>query len=284
MGGVQLWNWVQHHRWLSVVFLAVLVIGTAGGTCWAVFFRTVASPVSLRDALRMYHRERADSSGRPDAGAAAGTALATSSSSNAVLVPGVFSYATSGGEGLNLVGVSRSFPVTTEMVVAPPSGSCSRVDWVPIVQHTETTVVCRAAHHALSISELMSHETIGGTTTTTVITCPPTTYLVPPSATPGSQWAATCHQVSPSEQVTMAGVVLNAVPMKIRGESVSTLHVRLSFDFVGLDRGTSPVDFWISTGRGLIVREQEVAHITQQGWHYTEQMDSRLTSLAPAAD
>src|SRR5580658_4348638 len=99
---VQAWSWVQNHRWLSILFLAVFIVGSAGGTCWAVFFRTVASPVSLRDALRQYRRDltgsQTSNSGRP-------------------LSDGVFSYRTTGGESLSILGVARSFPSATTMIV-----------------------------------------------------------------------------------------------------------------------------------------------------------------------
>lgn len=269
---MHVWSWVQHHRWLSVVFLAIIVVGTAGGTAWALFFRTVASPVSLREALRMYRSEQAG----PDTAAGAAT------TGHAVLSPGVFSYATTGGESLNLVGMSRSFPAGTHMVVAPPqSGSCSTVEWVPVVQHTESTTVCPSIDHSLSVAALVSHETIGGSTTTTVITCPDTTYLVPPIAAAGVRWTSLCHQQSPSENVFLHGVVVGGGPVEVQGNAVPTVHVRLAFDFVGPDAGTSPADYWISTGRGLIVRESETAHITQGGVRYTERMDARLTSLTP---
>jgi hypothetical protein len=255
---------------MCVIFLAFLVVGTAGGTCWAVLFRTVTSPVSLGQAMRLYRRERSE--------------VADTPVTVPVMAPGVFSYATTGSEGLNLMGMSRSFPARTDMVVTSGSGgTCSTVEWVPIEQHTESTSLCHSGHDSLAISELVSHEAIAGATTTTVITCPATTYVVPPVARTGVRWSSTCHEVNPSESVTAAGQVLGIAPMVVGGERLSTLHVRLSFGFAGADQGTSPVDFWISTGRGLIVREQETAHITQSGVHYTEQMDSRLTTLRSLA-
>jgi len=265
---VPIWSWVQHHRWLSILFLAFLVVGSAGGTAWAVFFRTVASPVSLREALRLYHRENAS------------RALG---GFKAVLSPGVFSYETSGGESLNLLGVSRSFPSRTSMVVAAASNACSAVDWVPIAQHTETTSICAAAHHSLVMKTLVTHEAISGTTTTAMISCPSTMYLVPPIDMPGVQWTATCHEDTPANTVSVSGRVLGTGPLTVGGQIVPTLHVRLMLAFSGTDQGTNPIDFWVSTSRGLIVREQEAVHIAQGGVHYTETMDSRLVSVTPAA-
>ena len=41
------------------------------------------------------------------------------------------------------MGVARSFPSTTSMIVA--DGRCATVSWVPITQHTEATTVCTGA-------------------------------------------------------------------------------------------------------------------------------------------
>lgn len=61
-----LWGWVQQHRALSVLVLALVIVICGGGTAWAIVFRTVSSPVSLRDALRAYRKEQ----GSPGAAAA----------------------------------------------------------------------------------------------------------------------------------------------------------------------------------------------------------------------
>ena len=119
------WQWVQQHRVLSVIALALVIVSCAGGTAWALVFRTVSSPVGLREALRIYRREQ--------------TGKAMASLRNRLPVPGVYTYRTTGGEGLNLVGVSRSFPSSTSMIVA--DGRCATVSWVPIEQHTESTTV-----------------------------------------------------------------------------------------------------------------------------------------------
>ena len=122
------WQWVQQHRLLSVIVLALVIVSCAGGTAWALVFRTVSSPVGLREALRMYRREQ--------------TGKMMASLRNRLPAPGVYTYRTSGGESLNLVGVARSFPSSTSMIVA--DGRCATVSWVPITQHTEATTVCNA--------------------------------------------------------------------------------------------------------------------------------------------
>jgi len=266
-----------------VLVLTFVVLGSAGGTCWAVFFRTVASPVSLRQALRLYrrHQDPAGDSRQVDVangGIGAGTGTGAGSRP---LNAGVYGYRTSGGERLSLLDQSRSFPDGTDMMVVDGSSSCSVVTWLPLVQHTETTTVCSAAHGAVDVTAMVTHEVISGSTTTTVVDCPATLYLVPPIAVPGVRWSAVCHQVNPAETVTVNGEVIGAGPLTVDGDAVQALHVRLTLGFSGVDQGIAPTDYWISTARGLLLREQESAFITQAGVHYTEQMDAFLTSLAP---
>jgi hypothetical protein len=263
---VIVWQWVQQHRFLSVVVLALVILSAASGTAWALVFRTVSSPVGFRQALRMYRREQ--------------TGKMVSSLRSKLPPPGVYTYRTSGGESLDLVGVARSFPSTTSMIVA--DGSCATVSWVPITQHTEATTVCNAPNGALTVPKFVTDESIAGSNSTSTIDCPAATYLLPPAARSGQRWAATCSQVSPSEKIKMTGQALGQSTMLVGGHSVSVTHARLVFTFAGAERGTNPIDFWIVPSSGLIVRERETVGVTQSGVHYTENMETTLTALHPA--
>jgi hypothetical protein len=266
---MQLWTWVQAHRWLTIGLVAFVMVSTAGGTAWAVFFRTVASPISVRDALRLYRNgQKAQPAGQ--------------GSVHTPLAPGVYTYATTGGESLSLLGVDRSFPARTTMVVNTAADSCSSVNWVPIVQHTEETLVCPSIGKGLDMPTLSTFEQISGTTTTAVINCPATSYLVPPIAAVGVRWSAVCREVAPAQNMSIAGLVVGGGPVVVDGQAVPTVHVRLTQVFDGVDVGTSTVDFWISTTRGLVVRESELVAVTQGGVRYHEDMDTVLTSLTPA--
>ena len=217
------WQWVQQHRFLSVIALALVIVSAAGGTAWALVFRTVSSPVGLREALRMYRREQTDKM--------------LTSLRNRLPAPGVYTYRTSGGESLNLVGVARSFPASTSMIVA--DGRCATVSWVPITQHTEATTFCNAPNGALTVPKLVTDESIAGSTSTSTIDCPASTYLLPPAARPGQRWAATCTQVSPAEKIKMSGQALGQSTMLVGGHAVSVTHARLAFTFTGA-RSTAP--------------------------------------------
>jgi hypothetical protein len=264
---VIVWQWVQQHRFLSVIVLALVIVSAASGTAWALVFRTVASPVGLREALRMYRREQADKM--------------ISSLRNKLPAPGVYMYRTTGGESLNLVGVARSFPSSTSMIVA--DGRCATISWVPITQHTEATTFCNAPNGALVVPKLVTNVSIAGSTSTSTVNCPASTYLLPATARSGQRWTATCTQVSPAEKVQLAGEALGQSTMAVSGHAVAVTHVRLDFTYTGAaEHGTNPIDFWIVPSSGLIVREKEMVGVTQSGVHYTENMETTLTALHPA--
>lgn len=259
------WHWFQQHRLLAVLILSVVILSSAGGTAWALVFRTVSSPVGLREALRMYRREQADK------------ILATLR--GRLPAPGVYSYRTSGGEGLSLLGVSRSFPSTTPMIVS--RGSCATVSWVPVAEHTETTKICRAPAGALRVPQFVTHESIAGTTTTSTVDCPATAYLLPPS-TAGRRWTASCTLTSPVEKVGFVGQDLGPATVTVGGSSVKVEHTRVTLTFSGSEQGTSPADFWVARRTGLIVREKEAVAVTSGGVHYSEHMVVSLTRLQPS--
>jgi len=263
---VVLWGWVQQHRVLSVLVLAVFIVVCAGGTAWALVFRTVSSPVTLRQALRTYRREQ--------------TAKVVDSLRNHLPATGVYTYRTRGDEGLNLVGVERSFPATTSMVVT--EASCATVSWVPITQHTETTVECRQAGGALAMPRLVTDESIAGSTTRSVVACPATAYLLPPTAAVGQRWRATCTLAGPDEKVVLDGVVVGPDVVAVGGQSVEVEHTRVTLTYAGTVHGTNPTDYWVVPASGLIVREQETSAVSQSGVDYHERMAAMLASLRPA--
>jgi hypothetical protein len=262
---VFVWQWVQQHRLLAVLVLALVIVSSAGGTAWALVFRTVSSPVGLREALRMYRREQ--------------TGKVVATLRNRLPAPGVYTYRTTGGEGLSLMGVQRAFPSTSSMIVA--DGRCATVSWVPITEHTESTTVCARNDGALSVPRLVTNESIAGTTTTSTVRCPATAYLLPPATRPAERWAAGCSLTSPAEKVSLAGEALGPATMVVGGHDVSVEHTRLTLTFTGTDGGSNPTDFWIVPSSGLIVREHERVGVTQGGVRYSESMDAMLTGLDP---
>ena len=263
-----MWSWLGQHRVAGVVVLGAVLLVAGVATAWLVVFRSGSSPVSLRDAVRLYRLERAAASAstRPDP--------------PGPLPAGVFSYRTSGQESLDLPGTERSFPDQTEMVTVGDAGVCSSVDWVALAEHTEKTTVCPGPGHSLTVTGFTTHEEIGGASTTTVITCPRTTYLIPPGAPVGARWSASCDQTGPTMTVALRGLVLPPHSFEIDGRKIPTTHVRFSLYFGS--SGSSTTDLWLSVSRDVLVREYEVASVSAMGVAYSESMSTMLLSTTPA--
>ena len=260
------WHWVQQHRWLSIIVLAFVIVSCAGGTAWALVFRTVSSPVGLREALRMYRREQTEK-------------MLTTLRSR-LPAPGVYTYRTRGGEGLSLMGVQRSFPDLSDMIVT--DDGCARVSWVPITQHTETTTLCSGPAGSLSETSVVTAESIAGTSTTSKVACPSTAYVIPTGVRPGQQWQATCSLNDPAERVSLRGTALGPATVTVGGRLVQAMHTRVTLVYGGgALRGTNPTDFWVVPSSGLIVRERETVGVDQGGVHYSEAMDTTLARLSP---
>jgi hypothetical protein len=262
---VIVWHWVQQHRWLSVLVLAIVIVASAGGTAWALVFRTVASPVGLREALRMYRKEQ--------------TAKVLDSLRAHLPAPGVYIYRTSGGESLSFLGVSRDFPSRTSMVVA--DDRCAMVSWLPLAEHTETTTMCATPGGGLRLPRLVTFESIAGSETTSTVRCPATAWLLPPDPSKGMHWRASCSLDSPRERVSMTGVALGPTTMAVGGRAVEVDHVRVDLRYEGAQSGTNPTDFWVVPSTGLIVRERELVSADEGSVHYGETMDAVLTGLTP---
>ena len=226
--------------------LALFIVGCAGGTAWALVFRTVSSPVGLREALRMYRREQ--------------TSKVIASLRNKTPVPGVY---TTDQRGREPQSGGCGAPVPLEHVHDRRRRGLRNVSRVPITQHTEAMTVCNGPGGALSIPKLVTNESIAGSTTTSTVDCPATAYLYPPAVCPGQRWGATGVPASPAEKVLLTGQALGPATMVVGGHAVSVEHTRVTLTFIGSENGTNPTDFWFVPGNGLIVRERESVGVTQ---------------------
>lgn len=260
--------WIGQHRWWIVGVGLVVAVAVAAAAVWFFVFRTPATRLDLRQALRLYRQDQGS-------GAAGDVRLPTS---------GVYRYRTSGGEHLSIGGIGRSFPSMSQMIVTD-TGACTSFKWEPLVQHVEGLVVCPASDGALRISAASSFEQIAGDTTTTVINCPSGTYLVPPDPHAGSRWRAVCHSTA-HQRVVFSGEVVGSSSVTVGGRRVPAVHTRVTLHFTGKTKGTNPNNYWVTPRDGLILRQQETVDVSEQAGplgavRYGEQMAIVLQSRSP---
>ncbi len=258
-------TWIIQHRVLGIgaLIATILVVLLAGW--WFFALRSPGTPLNVHQALNLYkqqQRHRANPNAR----------LPTS---------GVYRYQTRGGEQLS-IGVNRSFPAQTSMVVT--DASCSKLLWEPFEQHAEGMTVCPTATGGLQIEQASSNESIAGLRTNTIINCPSNAYLVPPHPWAGEGWSTICY--STGETIALTGEFLGRSSVAIRGKQVPALLTHLDFRFSGSVTGDNPNNYWISWPSGLVLRQTETADLTQRSGplgsvRYTEQMAITLISSIP---
>jgi hypothetical protein len=259
-------NWIHHHKLLSVgggmAVLAVLVLGGL----WYLLIRSPGTQIPLRQALLQY-RDQQRSAAAP--------------LSHGLPAPGVYSFRTTGGEQLSVAGIARSFPGLTRMVVT--DRRCATVEWEPLVQHTESMVVCPTSGTGLAMTISVTHEEFAGLRTTTRIRCGAGAYVVPPRST-GTTWSSSCR--APGQTIALHGRLVGATELSVGGHSEAALHTRVTLTFSGSQRGTNPTDYWVSATDGLILREEERVDLIQPvgalgSVRFTEAMAVTLESTAP---
>jgi hypothetical protein len=260
-------SWTSHHKLLVVgAGFAVLVAAVALGL-WFFLLRNPTTPVSLRQALRLYRQDQRQ---------------APTGTPSRLPPDGVYRFRTSGGEQLSFGGIARAFPPASDMIVT--DAACATLKWEPLEQHMEGLVECPLPGGAYGITTDLSYEEIAGSATTSDISCPAGTYLVPPRPHPGATWQTVCHAAN--LRVVTTGRVLGLTSVNVGGQQVPAVHTRLTLSFSGAESGTNPNDYWVSTTDGLILAQRETVDVSQQAGplgsvRYTEQMGISINSATP---
>ena len=262
------WRWARKHRILSIGLALVALLAVGAASTWFFVLRNPGTRVDLAQALRQFRAEEA--AGNP--------------TSAALPTPGVYRYTSSGGEGVNLPGVGRSFP-STSFIIVTDRGRCTTMEWRPLVEHMEGVQVCLGRQGSLLLTSAPSYEQIAGVQTTSVMRCGVSAYFVPPRPSAGTRWQAVCR--APGDRVAMRGQVLGSGVVHVGDRLVPAFHIRLVFGISGAQSGTNPTEYWISARDGMILRQAETVNVSQGAGplgsiSYTEDMHIALASLAPA--
>ena len=161
-------------------------------------------------------------------------------------------------------------------------GSCAKVSWVPIEQHTEDTTVCPTASGAYD----MPH--VGDRRVDRRDPPRPRPFRARPPPTccrrtrrPGQRWSATCTLGQPGREGRPGGQVFGPATLDVRGQPVAVEHVRLTLTFNGAQQGTNPTDYWI-VAEHRPHRAREGAGGGDFGRRALQRIDGDRAHLAPA--
>lgn len=194
---------------------------------------------------------------------------------------GVYVYATTGGDEVDVLGGSRhAYPAETTITVR--HAGCGVVErWDALEERWDERESCRTSNGETLKRMTSFHEFFGHADQRTLV-CQGFTY--PAGFEPGSSWTTNC-----ASDNTNAVTKLTAVGWEdivVAGKPIRTMHVHANTHLTGEQDGTSERDVWGSADAGIIVRERVAltSYSNQPVFgrtRYHESYEIRLTSLEP---
>lgn len=258
------------------MFLVGALIALAGGMgVYELHFRTDhhSTPIGLDAALDEFQ-------------ASASSSLPAGAPSTELPAPGVYSYSTTGNDGVDaLGGALHRYPATSTIIVTAADCGVSQ-RWVPLEQRADETVTC-ATVGGVELYRFTAFHQFFGQDEREEWEC--TGEPRPLDAAPGTTWTTQCTKQRGTNDVgsvdTWSGVVVGPETATVDGETVDVDHVTVS---IATDdpRDVQVTDTWYLAGTDLVMR-RVVNNSTTTGSpvgdvHYLEHVELTLESLTPA--
>lgn len=280
---------------------AALVVLASGVGVVVVRERDSATPVSLEDAVGRF---QASASSMTTPGAAR-SAAATPSDAAAVTEPaapdqapsttttteaadavplappGVYTYATSGGEDLDVLGgAHHDYPDRTTITITPTECG-ERLRWDALEERWDEMDTC-ATPAGETLTATRQHHEFFDQTDQREYLCDG--GVVRPAAdAPGTTWRTTC--ADSDTQISIDSNIVGVESILVGDVTVETTHLQAVSTITGSVRGTARNDVWARRSDGLIVRrifDVESETDSPVGIaHYQEHYQIDLTSLEP---
>jgi hypothetical protein len=195
--------------------------------------------------------------------------------------PGVYRYATTGGDRLSMRGSARDYPETTSVTVRHDDcGFTQR--WDVFDERWEERRWC-VQDGARALTATSSYREFFGRGQRNELACEGRTP--PPHAVePGAHWTVACE--GDDTRSTTRVEVVGGTEVEVDGANVDTLHLRLETEVDGESTGRMQGQQWVVPHTGLLVREEWETEVETAGpmgpVTYTEDYTLRLESMEPA--
>jgi hypothetical protein len=278
---------VRRHKVLSAVVVLVSLLGV-------VLFLVVRSflasggkthELSLDEIIGRYN---ASTSVSPSTSTSTSVASSTGTPStpatsapvpSVLPAPGVYVYATTGSDSIDVVGgVHHDYPGTTTITVTPRE--CGVVErWDVVAERWEERQHCVVGAGVAEPGRVNYDEffNIGQKQT-----CVCTGDARPLEGAAGTTWTRTCHMDNRDDIYT--GTVVGVEQLTVGETTVPALHVRVTVDN-GRRSDSQTSDSWYRLGTDLLLAQSTSNRTTNDTTfgvvHYTEDYELHLTSLVP---
>lgn len=194
--------------------------------------------------------------------------------------PGVYRYATTGGERIDfLLGEEHAYPAeTTVTVLTAACGHSER--WDALDERWDGRVLCRTAG-GLTLPEYRETHRFAGTTHRRHYVCDPGALTEPADLAAGATWTFGCTSDDTTER--WRGTLVGRETLVVDGAPVETTHVAFTTVVDGHTAGTAEKEYW-RRADGLLVRARIADRsVTDElvDVGYDERYEIALASLDP---
>lgn len=195
---------------------------------------------------------------------------------------GVYRYATSGGERLDVRGSARDYPSTTTITVH--HDDCGfRERWDVFDERWEVRSWC-LEDGGRGLVGLVSYREFFGYGQRHEMHCDGATPPPGRGAEPGASWEVTCSDDGTTATTRIE--VVGPAAVDVAGQRLDTLHLRMETRIEGETSGRMATERWIVPDTGLLVRERQQTEVETAGpvgrMAYTEDYALLLESAEPA--
>jgi hypothetical protein len=257
------------------------LVAVGGLVAWRAL-RDTATEVDVESVVESFRA--ATSAPTTPTKATSATPVAPTTAPPALPAPGVYVYATTGGEEVDaLGGTSHHYPAETTITVRP-AGCGVALLWIALEERSEEWELCAGEDGALYTTWYKAYHRFFGQEDRRRYDCPEGAAILRP-ATAGTRWQATCTSGELTE-VTRTEVV-GREPLVVGARAVDSVHLALDVELHGDDgtTGTAEADLWLHAQTGLPLRRVERVSTTSPqvvgDVHYEERYELVLTSLDP---
>jgi hypothetical protein len=280
----------------SAVVIALVVVLAAGvGVWWYLHARTdhTTTAVSPAQAVERFRQSTTttttpgpDTTAEPSTTAAPSTTTAPATSAPATTAPpvqpapGVYSYTTTGSDGVDaLGGAGHTYPATTTITITA-NGQCTAQRWTAAEERWDETTACTAPNGVAMTTFVQFHRFFGGDDMQTDVCSDPRPR--PLGGSPGATWQVRC--TAEKEVDVYTGTVAGLEQASVGGTPVTVEHVVVTVDD-GDARDAQRTETWYLAGTDLVVRRISDISTTDPSVlgdvHYTEHYEIALDSLTP---
>jgi hypothetical protein len=246
--------------------------------------RSGAEPLDEARPVPMDRRRAVEEMGTKPAGGKVAHVPGAQPSTSVRPLPqeGVYTYATTGGDEVDVAGGSHhDYPARTTITVR--HAGCGLIErWDALEERWDERETC-PAQDGYRLRRTTSYHNFFRHADERTLTCEGM-YAWPGTTAAGTTWKGRCTSEGATTELT--GLVVGAESLRVGDRLVDTLHVRVTAKISGDQTGSHQHDVWGSVDTRVVVKETGATDTdsTQPLFgnvHYHERYELRLLSLEP---